>query len=68
MPTFCTQKKGYFVNSMKKPTTIAYRANFISCYFEYMRRTHRWVQPPISQALYSKKRESVKNTGFSFVD
>jgi hypothetical protein len=47
---YCSQKKGYFVDRHEKPTTVAYRVAFISHYFEYERRTHRWIQLPESQA------------------
>jgi hypothetical protein len=57
------------VDGHEKPTTVAYRADFISHYFEYERRTHRWVQLLTSQAFdLQEKGEIVKNTGFSFVD
>jgi hypothetical protein len=66
---YCTQKKGYFVDGHEKPATVAYRANFISRYFEYERRTHRWVQLPESQALDLQERKMVlKNTGFRYKD
>ncbi len=53
---YCTQKKGYFVDRHEKPATVAYRAAFISRYFEYERRTYRWVQLPKSQAFDLKKK------------
>jgi hypothetical protein len=53
----------------EKPATVAYRANFKSCYFEYERRMHRWIQLSYSQALKpARKWEDVKNTGFSYKD
>jgi hypothetical protein len=67
--TYCTQKKGYFVDGHEKPATVAYRANFISRYFECERRTHRWIQLSHSQALDLQENEKIlKNTGFSYKD
>jgi hypothetical protein len=48
---YCSQKKGYCVDGHEKPTTVTYRAAFISCHFEYKRRLHRWVQLLAPQAF-----------------
>jgi hypothetical protein len=64
---YCTQKKGYFVDRHEKPATAAYWDAFISCYFEYERRTQRWVQLSASQAIdLQEKGMMMKNTGLSF--
>jgi HEPN domain-containing protein len=39
------------VDRHEKPTTVAYQDTFISHYFEYERRTYRWVQFSASQAI-----------------
>jgi hypothetical protein len=57
------------VDRHEKPATVAYRVAFISRYFEYERRTHRWVQHPASQTFdLQEKGEIVKNTAFNFLD
>jgi hypothetical protein len=57
------------VDGHEKPATVAYRDAFISHYFEYERRTHRWVQLSASQANdLQEKGMIMKTTGFSYVD
>ncbi len=51
------QKKGYYVDGHKKPSTIEYRKHFVSRYLTYERRAHRWIQ------IVAKESTEIENKG-----
>ena len=64
---FEPRKKSYYVDSHKSPENIAYRKKFITRYFEYELRSHRWYQISKEEKMeYVKKGSLDESSGYEY--
>jgi hypothetical protein len=62
------RKKTYYVDTHEKEETVKYRYLYVRKYLNYERRSYRWIQMKLEDAVLRDKNNLIQNVGYRYKD